>query len=234
MIFYPLNLDISDQLCLVIGGGTVASRKISGLLPCGARVRVISPEICPSIRGMVEEGVLEWKQRKFMTGDVTGAKLVFAATDNDTTQTKVVEEARAAGIPVNVVTHPENCTFHVPAISRQGELLISVTTGGGSPALAARIRKELQKHYGAEYGDFLLLLAKIRKQVIHSSDYSDEHKQVFQKLVNSDILVCIKEQRWEDLTQLLQQILPPEIDIVSCLAMLQNHGEKEMETLHVE
>ncbi len=216
MSLYPVNLAISGRLCLVIGGGKVATRKVQSLLACGALIRVISPEVDGQLAQLAKAGLLEWQQREYLSGDLQDAKLVFAATDNRKIQNQIVAEANGSGILVNVIDMPEACTFQVPASFRQGELLITVATGGGSPALAARIRKDLEASYGPEYGSFLSLMAALRKEVVAKSDAQLEHKKVFGRILDSDILNCIREQKWADLEALLRDILPPGID-VSCL-----------------
>lgn len=130
MPLYPVNLAISDQLCLVIGGGSVATRKVESLLPCGAIIRVISPQAGNRIGELAEAGLLQWEQRPYSHGDLEGAKLVFAATDSHEVQERIIAEATDSGILVNVVTRPEACTFQVPASLRRGELLLTVATGG--------------------------------------------------------------------------------------------------------
>jgi precorrin-2 dehydrogenase/sirohydrochlorin ferrochelatase len=223
MSLYPVNLDIRNQLCLVIGGGDVASRKVESLLSCGAVIRVISPEAGEKITKLAQEGLLQWQQRKYVQGDLQEAKLVFAATDNRETQEEIVAEANGAGILVNVITSPDACTFQVPASFRRGKLLITVATGGGSPALAARIRKDLEVTYGPEYGVFVGLMADVRKEIVASSDAPDEHKRIFGKLLDGDILECIRRQKWNELANLLQDILPPAINVSSLVEGLQNH-----------
>lgn len=111
MTLYPVNLDIRSQLCLVIGGGIVAKRKIEALLPCEAQIVVISPKLCPGLVECVEKKQIEWKQREYRTGDLAGAKLVFAATDSYLTQQEIVKEADAAGILVNVITDRSSCAL---------------------------------------------------------------------------------------------------------------------------
>lgn len=231
MFLYPVNLDIHNQLCLVVGGGAVARRKIEALLPCGPRIRVISPVVCQRIAELAEEQRIDLKQRKYQQGDLTGAKLVFAATDNRGTQEQVVAEADAAGILVNVITAPDACSFQVPAMCRQGDLLITVATGGGSPALAARIRKELEGQYGPEYSLLLFLMACVRKQVVASSDVTAQHKIIFEKLLDSDILVSIKTRQWTRLAETLHDILPSEVEISALIQKLQTQEKTEMETL---
>jgi len=231
MALYPVNLDIRDQRCVVIGGGVVARRKIEGLLLCSPQIEVISPEVCREIADFAAQGVLNWTQRAYQTGDLLGAKLVFAATDNSQTQEQVVAEADKAGILVNVITDPELCSFQVPAMFRQADLLITVATGGGSPALAARIRKELATYYGPEYGILLALMKGLRKQIVLSGENTAQHKRVFEALLNSDILATMKTQKWTQLESILLDILPPEIQVSALIQKLKKQEKNRMETL---
>ena len=171
------------------------------------------------------------KQREYHVGDLAGAKLVFAATNSLLTQQEIVKEAGLASILVNDITSPDSCSFQVPAMFRQGDLLITVATGGASPALAARIRKELELQYGEEYGLLLSLMAAVRKQVIASSDDQIRHKLLFEKLLGSDILSSIKTANWQQLQVTLRTILPPDVDVESLITNLQTEENASMETL---
>jgi len=228
MALYPVNLDVRGQLCVIVGGGTVASRKLESLLPCGAEIRVISPIVVGRIAKQAEAGLIDWQQRAYRSGDVQGAKLVFAATDNGTTQKQIVADADAAGILVNVIDMPKHCSFQVPASLRHGDLLLTAATGGGSPALAARIRKEFAGTYGSEYGTLVALMAGLRTDVVGLSDEVADHKQMFENLLDSDILLCIKEKRWEDLNTLLRTILPAEIDVLSLVKAMQDTSKEQI------
>ncbi|MBL4903001.1 MAG: bifunctional precorrin-2 dehydrogenase/sirohydrochlorin ferrochelatase [Desulfocapsa sp.] len=228
MSLYPVNLDVRDQLCIIVGGGTVASRKIESLLPCGAKICVISPLVVTRIAERAEDGLLELKQREYRRGDLLGAKLVFAATNSRPIQKQIVTEANVAGILVNVADMPESCTFQVPASCRRGDLLLTVATGGGSPALAARIRKELERSYGPEYMLLVDLMATLRKQIVGVTGDATEHKQLFEKLLDSEILNCIRQQQWIALSKILQDMLPQEIDVARLLEKTLKHFKKEM------
>ncbi|MCK5070424.1 MAG: bifunctional precorrin-2 dehydrogenase/sirohydrochlorin ferrochelatase [Desulfocapsa sp.] len=226
MSLYPVNLDISGMRCLVVGGGSVASRKIASLLPCGAVLSVISPEVCPYIENLAGSGLLQWKSRGYKTGDLDDVKLVFAATNRPEIQTQIVKEARLAGIFTNVIDMPEACTFQVPASFRQGELLFTVSTAGGSPALAAQIKRDLEKNYGPEYGQLVAMMADLRKGIVNSNNNPVEHKRVFEKLINNDILECIREQRWSKLSTMLQQILPAEVNVLQLIERIQSYSKE--------
>ncbi len=222
MALYPVNLSIQGRLCLVVGGGKVAVRKIEALLPCGADVRVISPEVEERIAELAEQSLLQWERREYKTGDLQDAMLVFAATDSEPVQAAVICEANELQIPVNVVTRPESCTFHVPASMQRGDLLITVATGGASPALAARIRRELEENYGTEYEYLLILMAAVRKAVLEQGGTQKEHKSIFERILDSGIKDQIREKRWDDVEDLLRTILPPSCDIPVLLASIEH------------
>lgn len=228
MSLYPVNLDIRDQLCLVIGGGNVASRKVETLLSCGAVVHLISPEADKRLESLAGAGLLQWHRRRYTPGDLRGAKLVFAATDNREIQEQIVAEANDGGIPVNVATIPDACTFQVPASFRRGDLLITVATGGKSPALAARIRKELETVYGHEYAVLAGLLGDVRREILRSGAGQDEHKRIFENMLDDGILDCIKERNWNDLQNLLRDILPSDVDVPSLVEGARSRGMKQV------
>lgn len=212
MVFYPINLNITGQLCVVIGGGGVATRKITSLLCCDARVRVISPELSAGVKQLIDENNLEWIPRAYMNGDLQGASLAFALTDRPEIQLQIATEARKHGIPVNIADNPEACTFQIPATIRRGELLISISTGGGSPALASAIRKELELHYGPEYGELVKLLAEIRQLTVGQGSTQEEHKLLFERLLQTNILSLLRRKDWQLLQEQLYKILPPAIN----------------------
>lgn len=226
MALYPVNLNVDGVFCVIIGGGSVASRKVDSLLPCGAVIRVISPLVTKRIAELATAGLLEWQQREYHQGDLQGAKLVFAATDSHEIQQQIVAEATDADILVNVIDMPKACSFQVPASFRQGGLLLTVATGGGSPALAARIRKDLEASYGPEYGMLVALMTALRRDIVGLSDTPAEHKRTFEKLLDSDILHCLKHHQWNQLSGLLQDILPPEIDVARVVKGLKNYNKE--------
>ncbi|AGF77013.1 precorrin-2 dehydrogenase [Desulfocapsa sulfexigens DSM 10523] len=228
MALYPVNLDVRGMPCLVVGGGHVASRKVDSLLPCGAIIRVISPEVCPHLEDLARSELLEWQKKKYATGDLGDARLVFAATDSPVIQKQIVAAAKAAGVLVNVADMPDACTFQVPASFRQGKLLFTVATGGGSPAFAARIKRELAALYGPEYGLFVAMMSDIRRRVVASSDSPVAHKRIFEKLLDSDILEHIRKERWNEISMLLQHILPTEIDVSLLVKNIQNFNKEQI------
>jgi precorrin-2 dehydrogenase/sirohydrochlorin ferrochelatase len=213
MDLYPVNLNINGSTCIIIGGGGVARRKIGELLSCKAKVIVISPEVGPAIMRMVQSERIVWHARCYQRGDLHGAFLVFAATDNREVQQNVAAEAKEAKILFNSVDDPSACSFQVPARVRRGDFLLTVSTGGGSPALAARLRRQLAKEYGDEYKQLVDLLGRIRKIIVADGKTSESHKILFERLLELDILGRIHKQEWSALANDLREVLPTETHV---------------------
>ncbi|MFQ5880847.1 MAG: bifunctional precorrin-2 dehydrogenase/sirohydrochlorin ferrochelatase [Candidatus Methylomirabilales bacterium] len=191
--YYPIMVDIRGRRCLVIGGGTVATRKVSSLLEAGGKVVVVSPRLHQELHALKVQGVIEHLNRDYRPQDLQGAVLIFAATDDPEINSAVCREAKVQGVPVNSVTRPEEGTFAVPAMLHQGELTIAISTGGVSPALAQRIRQELEKEFGEEYAVILSLLEGIRPQVLQAIPTQQDRQILFDRIVNSDLLHLLKE-----------------------------------------
>ncbi|HAR46868.1 MAG: hypothetical protein A2X56_13475 [Nitrospirae bacterium GWC2_57_13] len=206
MRYYPLFLDLQARRCLVIGGGTVAERKVLSLLEAGARVAVVSPSATPRLRELAGEGKIELQQRVVQDQDLEGAALVFAATDSPEVNASSAALCRAKNIPVNVASPPEESTFIVPSAVARGELLIAVSTSGASPALSRKIRKELEERYGPEYGAFLELLGKLRKELPGQVRNEQERRRIYDAVVESDVLELLRQGRTEDAEKRLRKI----------------------------
>jgi siroheme synthase-like protein len=159
---YPIYADLTGRAVLVVGGGVVAARKVEALLKRQIRVTVVAPEICPELQKLTNDSGLVIHQRSYQKGDMAEHWLVIAATDNSELNQKVFAESAEARIFCNAVDQPELCTFHVPAVVRQGLLQIAISTGGASPALARSIRQELQEQFGPAYGELLEGLLELR------------------------------------------------------------------------
>ena len=163
---YLINLDLTGKPAVVVGGGQVAARKVADLLAAGAVVRVIAPRVCDEVAGWGQLGRIALVKRPFANEDVEGAFVVVAATDDETVNARVSAAARSAGILVNVVDRPVLCTFTLPAVVRRGDLTIAIATEGQSPGFARALREELESRYGAEYGDTVALLGRLRRRMI--------------------------------------------------------------------
>ena len=161
----PVFLSVKDQFCVVVGGGEIATRKVSLMRRAGARVRVVSPMLCPNLARLHAAGDIEHVARGYMDGDIDGAFLVIAATDNAEVNHRVAAAGRAANIPVNVVDHPEDGSFIMPSIIDRSPVIAAVSTGGASPVLARLIRSRLESMIPAGYGRLGELAGRFRERV---------------------------------------------------------------------
>jgi siroheme synthase-like protein len=162
---YPVMLDVSRLDVLVVGGGEVALRKVAALVEAGGRPDVVSPEVLPGLRQMVELHGLDWEARRYAPGDAGNYHLVFAATDSAEVNARVAREAEDAGALVNVADEGADSSFHVPAMIRHDDLLVAFSTGGASPLLARRLRERLEAVVTPGLGRAARRLADARGQV---------------------------------------------------------------------
>ncbi|MEE9366117.1 MAG: bifunctional precorrin-2 dehydrogenase/sirohydrochlorin ferrochelatase [Dehalococcoidales bacterium] len=163
--YYPVFLNIGGRKCVVVGGGQVALRKVKALLEHGADVKIISPDLCPELVQLAGSGEIHSLNREYHTGDLAGAFVAIAATDNIDINRQVVAEARSKAVLINVVDDAENSDFIVPSYLRRGQVTIAVSTAGKSPALARKIRSRLEKELGDEYALLALLINEVRSEV---------------------------------------------------------------------
>lgn len=205
MRYYPLFLDISRRRCLVVGGGKVAERKIERLLACGARVEVVGKVLTPALVALKEIGRIVHHETDYEGALIRGAFLVIGATDNDAVNGRIAEDARALGILVNIVDEPARCDFVLPSIVEQGDLSIAVSTGGKSPALAKKLRIELDALYGPEYAILLEIMGKLRGKTTAEGRPSAENRVRFEAVVNSEILDHIRAGRWKEIEALIME-----------------------------
>ncbi|MCW5584955.1 MAG: bifunctional precorrin-2 dehydrogenase/sirohydrochlorin ferrochelatase, partial [Chromatiales bacterium] len=161
----PIFLSVKDQFCAVIGGGEIATRKVSLLLRAGAHVQVIAPGLCPNLAKLHGEGRIEHLARPFQSGDIDEAYLAIAATDDPTVNHAVAAAGRQLNIPVNVVDHPEDGSFIMPSIIDRSPVIAAVSTGGASPVLARLIRARLESVIPAGYGRLAELAGQFRDRV---------------------------------------------------------------------
>jgi len=187
--YYPIYLDIRDKKCVVVGGGDVAYRKAVSLKEAGAQVVVISPDFSKDF--LKEEGITMLRQ-KYEERCLEGATLIIAATNDKEINQRVWEEARRHGLLVNVVDQPELCNFIVPSVVNRGELQISISTGGASPAVAKSIREKLEDVFGSEYEEYLNLLTKMRSIAMSDIKNSAKRRKVLRRLAEKDILDIVK------------------------------------------
>lgn len=163
--YYPVALDVEGKRCLVVGGGTIATDKVEGLLATNAEVVVVSPYVSSRIEELAAENRVTLHRRPYQSGDLERAFLVIAATDQVEANAGVAADARAARILVNAVDDPPNCDFFAVSIVRRGDLQIAISTGGLSPAFARWMREYLDEWLPTEFSDLLAVLSDVRRTV---------------------------------------------------------------------
>ena len=209
MRYFPALLDLQGKLCVVVGGGRVAERKVRSLLKAGALVKVISPQISESLFQSELKGKMVHRPRSFRSDDLRGAFLAIAATDDRGTNERVYRQALGLKIPVNVVDDPAHSSFIVPSRVERGDLLVAISTSGQSPALAKLLRQRLQKEIGPEYSSLLKLLGAVRTKVRSCGFSQKRNQRIFRKLVRNDLLSLIRKQDWRGLDTRVRYILGP-------------------------
>lgn len=204
--YYPIMLNIKGKTCVVVGGGKVALRKVKMLLECGAKVTVISPVLHQDLIRLAQHKTIRLIKQDYELGDLDGAVVVIAATDAEEINRSVAHEAKKRGVLVNVVDDPGESDFIVPSFLRRGDLMIAISTGGGSPALAKKIRKNLEQLFGEEYALLLALIKEVR------SDLKQKNKKVlaeiWQNALDLDLLIGLLKanQKKEAKKKLLEKL----------------------------
>jgi precorrin-2 dehydrogenase/sirohydrochlorin ferrochelatase len=166
MDLFPMMVRLESKKCVVVGAGGIAAAKADTLLGCGAQVIVIAPRATGSLQALARAGKLQWTQREFAPADLDGAFLVVAATDSATINEAVFRAGSQRGVLCNVVDDPEHCDFFYPAVVRRGALQIAISTGGHSPALAHRLRVELEQQFGPEYELWIEEVGRQRREIM--------------------------------------------------------------------
>ena len=207
MKYYPIQLDIKNRDCLMVGGGAVGTRKVNTLMECGARVTVVSPNPTPQLTRLASEGSVTLKKRAYRSDDLTGMFLVIGATDDESLNRQISKDAEQAHILCNIADRPEVCNFILPSIVRRGDLVITISTSGKSPALAKHLRQKLETQFGREYADFLLLMGAIRQKLLSQAHEPEEHKALFNQLIDSDLIELMQAGKTEEINSLLYTIL---------------------------
>ncbi|BFH61087.1 precorrin-2 dehydrogenase/sirohydrochlorin ferrochelatase family protein [Paenibacillus azoreducens] len=191
--YVPVMLDCENRSCMVIGGGRVAERKIGELLVASALVTVISPAVTPVIRQYHEQGKLNWMPKMYTCGDLEGAFMVHAATDDSKVNRAVADEARARGILANVADQPELGDFIHPSVLRRGRLLIAVSASGAGPLAARAIRRKLEDDYGVEYEAYLDVLYEMRQAIREQVDDPESRRVLLSKVAGEEMFALLRQ-----------------------------------------
>jgi len=163
--YYPIFLDLRGKTCVVVGGGPVAERKVGMLLEHDASVTVVSPALSPGLRELARRGAVRVVEREYRKGDLEGAFLAIAATDDASVNAAVSSEARERRALVNVVDGPDDSDFIVPSLVRRGDITVAISTGGRSPALARKLRTVLEATLTPEHASVLAIVSDVREEL---------------------------------------------------------------------
>ena len=187
MSLFPIFLKLAARPCIVIGAGHIAESKIESLLQAEAHVTVIAPEALPRVQQWAEAGEIVWNQREYAPGDLAGAFLVVAATATPAVNRAVFAEANAADILCNAVDDPPFCDFYFPSVVQRGELQIAISTAGESPALAQRLRKEINAQLPLDTGEWLQELGRLRREVTAVEPIGEPRKLLLHELAQREV-----------------------------------------------
>lgn len=205
---YPIALEIEDRRCVVIGGGEVGEHKARALLTAGARVVVISKEFTEGLENLARRGVVELVRKGYSFGDLESAFLAIAATDDRSVNAEIFMEAEERGVLLNAVDDNEHCHFAVPSIVRRGDFTVAISTGGKAPALSKRLRMDLARQFGPEYGTLVDLLGEVREEVLPGREADFETWAAWWQIVlDSDLVGMIREGRIEEAKAVVRRAL---------------------------
>ena len=220
MSFYPVCIELEGKTALVVGGGRVAQRKVETLMKFGASIQIVSRELTNKLKELVESKEIHHIGEEFRDEHLDGAFLVIAATDDERLNRKISESAQKRHLLINAVDQPSDCNFIVPSIVNRGDLLIAISTSGKSPALAKKLRKELEVQFGGEYETFLTLMGCLREEILSMGLSQDEKSRIFNAIVDSDILQSLAQGDMAGVESTLKRILPGDLATKKCLKCL--------------
>jgi precorrin-2 dehydrogenase / sirohydrochlorin ferrochelatase len=200
---YPIMLRLEGKKVVVIGGGRVAERKVTGLLGTGSLITVISPQATEELKGLAGSGLIEWIEKPFSKEDIEGASLIFAAT-NDNVLNQSIKMAASAQQLVTIADDPEGSDFHVPSHIQRGRLSIAVSTGGASPTLARKIREQLEHQFDEHFEEYLEFLFSARQRILKEVKDPSRKGKLLTAIVSEEFLNS--PNRDDDFSRLLQNM----------------------------
>lgn len=186
--YYPVFLDLQGRSCVVVGGDAAARAKVEALVAAGADVTVVAPDLVPSLAAFAEAGVVRHRARSFRAGDLSDAFLAISVLADPEVNQPFWDEAEARGIPANVMDDVPRCSFIAPSIVRRGDLAVAVSTAGRAPALAVRLREDLERLLGPEHARFLELSGALRRPIAERHPDFATRRALWYRLVDSDVL----------------------------------------------
>jgi len=213
MQHYPMFVRMAGLRCAVIGGGTVAERKVTTLLGAAAVVTVVSPTLTDTLATLAANDRITHVPRRYHEGDLRGFRVAFAATNDDAVHAAIAREAEREGTWLNVVDRPQWCSFIVPAIVEQGDLTIAISTGGASPALARQIRTEVDRRFGPEYAQALTILRAVRERLRAEARSAAERRGILTALVRSGLVEYLRTKQGDAIDRLLGSIIGHDVSM---------------------
>ena len=195
---YPVNLILDDKPVIVLGGGHVALRKIEGLLEAKAKVTVVSPEIVEGIKKLVENKEIAWIKKCYEKSDLKGFELIVCAVGNEEVNKVVYADAHELRILINVVDRFELCDFALPAKIRRGNLLVTFSTNGKSPALSRYLRQTMEKEFDDTYAIWLDRLNMLRGEAIAALPTADDREIFWRSALSDDVMALVKQKKYDE------------------------------------
>lgn len=189
---YPINVDLRNRPCLVIGGGTVSERKVTRLLDEGAVVTIIAPTATDTLKDRAASGILTWKAKKYERGDEKPFFLIICATDDESVSRMASQAAEDAGKLINVCDVPELCSFTLPAIVRQGDLQLAISTNGKGPAFSRWLRQKLEQQFDDRYSRWLDEVARVRSAAREALPSSKDRHAFWRTALSDDIMDLVE------------------------------------------
>ncbi len=213
--FCPLHVDLKERQCLVLGGGTVAERKVNVMLSYRAGVTVVSPDLSAGLENLLKAGKIAYIADSYRPAYLKDKFIVICATDELGINRAAAAECRSRGILVNTASEPENCTFFLPALLKKGLLTVAVSTAGSSPALARRVRNELGALLEPEYEAYTLYLQKIRPRVLARIKDSRRRKALLKYLAGAEFFSAFKTLPPAEIERITEQLIMGRETVIS-------------------
>lgn len=207
MNYFPVFLKLDDKRCLVVGGGKVAARKIQHLCKAGARIVLVSPEVCDEVGNLVDRYAIEYRQRGFLPEDVHDVALVIAATSDAVLNGRIAALANERNLPVNVVDNPGLCNFIMPSTIDRSPIQVAISTGGASPVLARLLRAKLESLIPSAYGRLAALIDDFRQAVKQRFSTIDERRHFWESVLQGQVAELVFAGNEEKARSELQRVI---------------------------
>jgi len=190
--WYPIFIKLKGKKVLVVGGGTVATRKVKKLINYYPEITIVSPKITTELQRLISKHNLKYSQRNYRKSDLKNKWIIFVATDDKDLNKQISQDAKKSGILINVVDNPAYCSFIVPSVITRGDLQIAISTSGISPLLTKTLRKKIENLFGNEYITLLKLIKKYRKVILDKFKDNKIKRKKLEELLKPSILNKIK------------------------------------------